>query len=89
MHDKCNYCGKDDDDLRMGCCWDCASEGEARAARRTVLQHLGQACRNIWAGNFCVVRVDLRWAWERLTKTGDYAPDGYFADVLKGGRDAG
>jgi len=77
----CQYCNNPDDDLRMGCCWDCASAGELRAARRTVTQHLGNAVRNLAAGNFANARFDLCWAWERLTKTGDYAPGGYFAAI--------
>ena len=73
---KCNYCGKDDE-LRFGCCWDCASTGEARAAKRTVPQHLGAMIRNLWRGNGNA-KYDRKWAWERLTRTGDYAPGGYF-----------
>jgi hypothetical protein len=73
---KCDHCGKDDE-LRFGCCWDCASAGEARAARRTVLQHLSSAYRNLWRRNGNA-KYDIKWAWERLTKTGDYAPNGYF-----------
>jgi hypothetical protein len=71
---KCIGCGKDDE-LRLGFCWDCASEGEARAARRSVLQHLAKALSHIGQTNF---RYDIKWAWERLTRTGDYAPGGYF-----------
>lgn len=72
----CHYCGEDDE-LRFGCCWDCASAGEAKAAKRTVCQHLTQMFRNLWRRNGNA-KYDLKWACERLTKTGDYAPGGYF-----------
>jgi hypothetical protein len=61
----------------MGFCFDCASEGELKASRLTVLQHIGRGFRNLWRGN-SNFRFDFAWAWERLTKTGDYAPNGYF-----------
>lgn len=74
----CSSCRQPVDDIRGGVCWDCACDGEARAAKRTALQHLAQAARNVLAGNFSVVRFDLGWAWERATRTGDYARGGYF-----------
>lgn len=74
---KCTGCGKDDE-LRLGFCWDCANGGEARAAKRIVRQHLAKAWRNVRQGRWANVRYDLKWAFERLTRTGDYAADGYF-----------
>jgi hypothetical protein len=73
---KCAGCGNEDD-LRFGYCFDCASAGELRAAKRTVLQHLRQAWRNIrkGSGNW---KYDARWALERATRTGNYAPGGAF-----------
>ena len=73
----CARCGKTDE-LRLGFCWDCANLGEQRSARRTVWQHIRKGLRNIAHRNDNY-RYDFRWAWQRLTKTGDYAPDGYFA----------
>ena len=78
MMDTCNFCGSKDSDLRMGCCFDCATSGEERAARRSVRQHLAKAFTNARKGFWDNARIDLRWAFERLTRTGDYAPDGYF-----------
>ena len=72
----CDYCGKDDE-LRLGCCWDCASAGEAKAAKRSVIQHIGSMFRNLRKRNGNA-KYDFKWAWERMTKTGDYAPNGYF-----------
>ncbi len=74
----CNFCGTADSELRAGCCFDCATKGEERAARRTVVQHIRKAATNARKGYWDNARIDLRWAWERLTRTGDYAPDGYF-----------
>jgi hypothetical protein len=73
----CVKCGRDEE-LRGGFCWDCADAGEARAAARTVRQHLGAAVGNLLRGRWFNLKCDLRWAWGRLTKTGDYTPGGYF-----------
>jgi hypothetical protein len=73
----CVGCGAEDD-LRLGFCFDCATAGEERAARRTVLQHI---CKGVWnfvRGRFWQARFDFTWAWGRLTKTGDYASNGEF-----------
>lgn len=72
----CNFCGKNED-LRLGCCFDCAVAGEGRAARRTVLQHVSKGLRNLWEGS-SNYRYDFKWAYERLTKTGNYKKGGYF-----------
>jgi hypothetical protein len=74
---RCIGCGQDDE-LRMGFCFDCASTGELRAARRTVAQHLGTALRHLRERRPDLARFDLSWAWQRLTRTGDYTPRGYF-----------
>jgi len=74
----CAGCGQPEE-LRMGYCFDCAMAGEERAARRSVLQHLRCGFGRILLGNFSfATRMDFVWAWERLTKTGDYAPGGEF-----------
>ena len=73
---RCEHCGMDEE-LRFGCCFDCATNGEARAAKRTVIQHIGFMFRSLWKRNGNA-KYDLKWAWERLTGTGDYAPGGYF-----------
>jgi len=73
----CNCCGRDDD-CRMGICFDCATAAEIRASKRSVLQHVGKALGHLRRGDFTFARISLAWAWERLTKTGDYAPGGEF-----------
>lgn len=73
----CAGCGKDDE-LRLGFCFDCATAGEENAARRTVAQHLLKGLKNLCRGNDNA-RFDFGWAWERLTRTGDYARNGAFA----------
>lgn len=72
----CKGCKKDEE-LRLGYCWDCACAGEARAAKCTIIGHLAKAIRNIVKGspNW---RIDISWAWQRLTGTGDYKDGGYF-----------
>lgn len=78
MSDKCIFCLAKDVETRMGCCFDCATRGEDRAARRTVVQHIGKGLLNVARGRWGNARFDFRWSWERLTRTGDYAPNGYF-----------
>ena len=75
---ECAYCRAQNVETRMGCCWDCATSGEERAARRTVWQHISKAFDHALDGLWGNVRIDLSWAWERLTTTGDYPPQGYF-----------
>lgn len=66
-------------DLREGFCFDCATEGERRAAHRTVVQHVGRSFyAALYERDLTSARIFLRWAWERLTRTGDYKPGGEF-----------
>ena len=73
---RCRKCGRDEE-LRGGFCFDCATAGEIRSAKRTVFQHIGNAIHNICIGNRHWL-TEFQWAWERMTKTGDYSKDGYF-----------
>jgi hypothetical protein len=74
----CDYCGKQTDDLRFGCCFMCASAGEEKAAKRTVAQHVLKGFFNLFRGNISIARIDFVWAWERASRTGDYAAGGVF-----------
>lgn len=69
---RCAGCGRPRE-LRGGFCFDCASAGERRALQRTPLQHLRQALHNLWRRKWRHARIDLAWARECLTGTGDYA----------------
>lgn len=80
----CVFCGKTAE-LRLGACWGCATTGEATAANRSVLEHLGRGIQNLAKGS-PNARFDLVWAWERLTRTGDYSRGGYFDDFVPGWR---
>jgi hypothetical protein len=73
----CACCGEPEE-LRMGFCFDCATKGEERAAKRSVLQHVAKGVRHIFTGHYTNARIDFSWAWERLTRTGDYKPGGEF-----------
>ena len=73
----CTSCKKEDE-LRFGVCFSCASSGESKAANRTVFQHLKTAIKNAQAKQYEYAGYDLKWAWQRLTRTGDYSKDGYF-----------
>lgn len=69
----CNGCGRDED-CRCGYCFDCATAGEERAAKRTVWQHICKGIGHLFGGWRTEARIDFRWAFERLTGTGDYDP---------------
>ncbi len=73
----CVGCGRDEE-LRGGWCFDCATMGERKAANMTVWQHLAMAFANARQRRFDYATFDLRWAWQRLTRTGDYRRGGYF-----------
>ena len=77
MSEKCIFCGRHEE-LRMGVCFDCAMSGESKSAKRTVLGHLKQSLKNIKRRRWDYVRYDLTWAFQRLTRSGDYATGGYF-----------
>lgn len=77
MRTTCIKCGGGDD-FRGGFCWDCAHNGERKAANSTVIQHLGRMLGNLSRGRFWQAKFDARWAFERLTATGDYRHGGYF-----------
>ncbi len=74
----CAVCGGEAE-TRFGCCFDCATEGERKAAHRSILQHLAVGLGRVLRGRRDFgTRLEFIWAWERLTKTGDYAPGGEF-----------
>jgi hypothetical protein len=73
----CRGCGHEDD-LRLGFCFDCADAGERRAAHRSVAQHVQMGLRHVGQRRWTNARIDFSWAWERLTRTGDYSPGGEF-----------
>jgi NMD protein affecting ribosome stability and mRNA decay len=60
----CQVCGSGDDDLRMGVCFDCATEGDIRLAKKSTLQHWAHGVASIFQGVW----------WERIWRTGEYAP---------------
>jgi len=74
---RCKRCGCYDD-LRMGTCFDCADAAERRAAQRSAGQHIGMGFRLLREARWTSARICFLWAWERWTRTGDYAPGGVF-----------
>lgn len=73
----CDGCGLIRE-LRYGYCFDCANNGEERAAKRTVIQHLKKCFEHIKSMDFELAKYDFTWAVMRATRTGDYSKDGYF-----------
>lgn len=73
----CGACGKFQD-LRYGICFSCATAAEERLACRWVVGHLWNAAVHAARGGFRVALIDLRMAWARLWRVGDYKRGGYF-----------
>ena len=72
----CSFCGAVTDDVRYGACFDCASAGDQRLGRRTTLQHWTHAIGSLWERKWWRAKIDLKCGWERLTRSGEYAPGG-------------
>lgn len=66
----CKGCGRDDE-LRLGYCFDCATAGDLRLGRRTVLQHWWHAITK--AKSWWMFKTDIRCGFERMFRRGDYA----------------
>jgi hypothetical protein len=77
----CQVCKSDDTDLRFGVCFDCATEGDLRLGRRSVTQHWIHGVVSVFQGVWWRARMDFKMGWERLTRTGDYAPGREWADL--------
>ena len=74
---KCKFCGREGE-LRFSCCFDCASRGEERLAKRTVIQHVVVGFRQIFRGRRDYARIEFSLAFQRMFRIGDYAEAGYF-----------
>lgn len=80
MITRCAKCGRVDE-LRLGYCFDCASEGDRRLGSRSVHQHIRHAIGSALRGTWWMARMDMRCAWERLTRSGEYAPGREWQDL--------
>ena len=74
----CRVCASPASELRAGVCWDCASSAESVVAARSVLGHVLSCLKHVVSRRWAYARFDAQWAWERLTRTGDYKPLGRF-----------
>lgn len=70
----CRVCNSKTDDLRGGVCFDCATEGDIRLAKRSTLQHWTHALGAAFHGVWWMAKMDVRMGWERIWRTGEYAP---------------
>lgn len=70
----CTVCGCGDDDLRMGVCFDCATDGDIRLAKRSTLQHWRHGVASVFQCVWWRARMDFKMGWERIWRTGEYAP---------------
>ena len=71
----CVLCRARDKNLRNDICFDCATKAENKALERNVFQHIIQALYNVYRLQFYYAKIDLEWAWERFTNTGDYSSE--------------
>ena len=69
----CIVCGASDD-LRGGVCFDCATDGDIRLAKKSTLQHWAHGVYSCFCGVWWRARMDFRMGWERIWRTGEYAP---------------
>lgn len=69
----CKRCGKDED-LRFGYCFDCATEGDLRLGRRSILEHWWHAVSK--ARDWWTFKTDIKLGFERMFRRGEYAPGG-------------
>lgn len=70
----CHVCKSIDSDLRMGVCFDCATEGDLRLWRRSTFQHWLHGIRRAFRLDWLMARIDFKCGWERIWRTGEYAP---------------
>lgn len=70
----CQVCGSGDGDTRMGVCFDCATAGDIRLAKRSTIQHWLHGIGSLFQGVWWRARMDFKRGWERLWRTGEYAP---------------
>lgn len=77
MTKACRGCVVEADELRGGWCWDCANGGERKLANRSVVQHLLNGAYHVATWRWFYASVDFTYAWQRLTRTGDYKSGGY------------
>lgn len=77
----CRICNADTDDLHAGICFDCATEGDLRLGRRSVIQHWTHGIYSVFCGVWWRARMDFKMGWERLWRTGEYALGGEWQDL--------
>jgi hypothetical protein len=70
---KCSYCGKEEE-TRLGACWECATEGDIRLAKRGFLEHWFRAAVHLLLGARDLAKLDFKLGWHRIWRTGEYAP---------------
>jgi len=70
----CRVCGDPTNDLRMGVCFDCATEGDIRLAKRSTIQHWIHGFKALCYRDWVIAKMDFRIGWERIWRTGEYAP---------------
>lgn len=70
----CHVCQGCTDDLRFGVCFDCATEGDIRLGKRSTLSHWLHGIGHTLTGPWWKARTDFKCGWERIRRSGDYAP---------------
>jgi hypothetical protein len=60
-------------------CSQCLEAGDRQVLVMSVGNHLAEAVRSFFYFQFTHCIVDLVWAVQKLTKTGEFGPKGYFS----------
>lgn len=86
---QCGTCGKRVKDLVDGKvhCRPCKDKAHEHQARAGVFQHLSSAAACLFSFDFIGFVVEVLWAIQRLTRTGDYGKQGRFTRILNKPRD--
>jgi len=63
-------------------CQLCLEIGDRVFANMSVSGHLKEAARSLFYFKFMHFIVDITWTIQKITKTGDFGPDGYFSKYI-------
>lgn len=69
----CTVCHSKDTDLRMGVCFDCATDGDIRLAKKSTIEHWLHSIKALSQGAWWIAKLDFKIGWQRIWRTGEYA----------------
>ena len=82
----CDDCEAFKPDVLAGQCRDCYWFSMVEDIRTGAISRLWNALSRYWQGDRIRATYEAQMAWERVTNSGDYAPDGHFDRMFPGWR---